>query len=124
MTSRKRAKLLRDREEGMARVRRRLNNGQLTVDRTKIDLYEDEWEETLRPPRPIYVTPPQETKPLAAGTFVNNSPTAAQRKRGLPHSPWRAVGSLVWIRWEPQALETESWRFIDAKGETVKVTLL
>ncbi|KAI9775990.1 MAG: hypothetical protein M1839_000689 [Geoglossum umbratile] len=29
------------------------------------------------------------------------------------------MGSPVWIRWEPQALEAETWRYVDGKGETV-----
>ncbi|KAI9775991.1 MAG: hypothetical protein M1839_000690 [Geoglossum umbratile] len=87
MTSRKRTKLLQDREEGMARVQRRLDNGELVIDRTRIDVYEFGWEDTLRPTKPIYTVPPPETKLLPAGRFANNAPTAVQRKKGLPTLP-------------------------------------
>ncbi|KAI9784557.1 MAG: hypothetical protein M1839_001779 [Geoglossum umbratile] len=92
MTSRRRSKLLQNREEGVARVQRQVNDGQLVVDRTTIDPYEGVWEK-FGPLKPTYPTTTPEIRLLAAGTFANDAPTVAQRKRGLPHHPWRAVGA-------------------------------
>jgi hypothetical protein len=119
MVSRKRTKLLKARKDNARRVANELETGDRTIDRNTLSPYEDGWVEAIRPPKPLYTVPPPETRLLAAGTFLRDTPTMEQRRRGLPHHLWRAAGSPVQIRWEPQSLETETWRYVDIKGETV-----
>jgi hypothetical protein len=119
MVSRKRTKLLKTRKDNARRVANELETGDRTVNKNTLNLYEDGWIEAIRPPKPLYIVPPPETRLLAAGTFIKDTPTWEQRRRGLPHHPWRAAGSPVRIRWEPQSLEAETWRYVDIKGETV-----